>query len=77
MSVLELVREGLGVAVLNPFPILSAGLEGVAVRPFDAAIFYNTSFVLPAGRPPTQLAQQFIRYVKMMTPKDPYSEVLD
>jgi DNA-binding transcriptional LysR family regulator len=77
MAALELVREGLGITLVNPFPLLSAGLEGVVVRPFDAAIHYNTSFVLPAGRPPTQLARQFMKFIRIMTPKDQYSEPLE
>ena len=74
MAALELVREGLGVTLINPFPLLVGGLDGVEVRPFDAAIHYNTSFVVPAGRPTTQLARQFMRYVKLTTPPDAYSE---
>jgi DNA-binding transcriptional LysR family regulator len=74
MAALELVREGLGVTLINPFPLLSSGHEGIVVRPFDAAIFYNTSFVLPAGRPPSALARQFMRFVKLTTPQDQYGE---
>lgn len=74
MAALELVREGLGVTLINPFPLLSSGIEGITVRPFDAAIFYNTSFVLPSGRPPSQLARQFMAFVKLTTPQDKYSE---
>ena len=73
MAALELVREGLGVTLINPFPLLSSGLEGIIVRPFDAPIFYNTSFVLPSGRPPSELARQFMRFVKLTTPQDKYS----
>ena len=74
MAALELVREGLGVTLINPFPLLSSGLEGIVVRPFDAPIYYNTSFVLPSGRPPTELARQFMRFIKLTTPNDKYSE---
>lgn len=74
MAALELVREGLGVTLINPFPLLSSGLEGIVVRPFDAPIFYNTCFVLPSGRPPSELARQFMRFVKLTTPQDKYSE---
>ena len=73
MAALELVREGLGVTLINPFPLLSSGLEGIVVRPFDAAIYYNTSFVLPSGRPPSELARQFMRFVKLTTPPGKYS----
>jgi len=73
MAALELVREGLGVTLINPFPLLSSGLEGIVVRPFDAAIYYNTSFVLPSGRPPSELARQFMRFIKLTTPQGKYS----
>ena len=66
MAALELVREGLGVAIVNPFPLLVSGMEGIEVRPFDAPISYNTSFVLPSGVPPSQLARQFMRERFMM-----------
>ncbi|GFE49582.1 LysR family transcriptional regulator [Roseobacter cerasinus] len=74
MAALELVREGLGLTLINPFPLLTTGMEGIEIRPFDAAIYYNTGFVVPAGRPVTQLARQFMRYVKLTTPPDSYSE---
>ena len=74
MAALELVRAGLGVTLINPFPLLSSGMEGIEVRPFDAAIFYQTSFVLPSGSPPSQLARKFMRYVRLTTPRDQYSE---
>jgi DNA-binding transcriptional LysR family regulator len=76
MAALELVREGLGVTLINPFPLLSSGLEGIAVRPFDAEIYYNTSFVLPSGRPPSELARQFMRFVKLTTPPGKYSTLV-
>ena len=76
MAALELVREGLGVTLINPFPLLVGGIDGIEVRPFDAAIFYNTSFVLPAGLPTTQLARQFMQFVKLTTPLDEYSEAV-
>lgn len=77
MAALDLVREGLGVTLINPFPLLSAGAEGIVVRSFDAAIHYTTSFVLPAGQPPPQLARQFMQFVRTTTPKDQYSEPVE
>lgn len=73
MASLELVREGLGVTLVNPFPLLAGGMDGIEVRPFLAPIVYKTSFVLPAGRTPTEGARQFMRFVKLTTPKDEYS----
>ena len=77
MAALDLVREGLGVTLVNPFPLLSGGFDGIEVRPFDAPIHYNTCFVLPTGRPPTQLARQFMKFIRIMTPKDQFSESLE
>jgi DNA-binding transcriptional LysR family regulator len=74
MAALELVREGLGITLVNPFPLLSEGIQGIVARPFLAPIVYQTSFVLPTGRPPTQAARQFMRFVKLTTAKDQYSE---
>ena len=74
MAALELVREGLGVTLINPFPVLSGGFDGVVVRPFDAPISYETCFVLPSGLPPSQLARQFMNFVKLTTPQHKYSE---
>lgn len=74
MAAIDLVREGMGVTLVNPFPILSSTMEGIVVRPFDAAIHYHTSFVLPSGRTPNHLARQFIAFMKENTPEDAYSE---
>jgi hypothetical protein len=51
-------------------------MPGIAVRPFDAPITYNTSFVLPSGRQPSELARQFMEYVKTSTAPDDYSELV-
>ena len=60
--------------LINPFPLLSDGIDGIVVRPFDAPITYETSFVLPSGVPPSQLARQFMNFVKLTTPQQKYSE---
>lgn len=74
MAALELVREGLGVALVNPFPLLAGGVKGVEVRPFAEEITYRTCFVAPAGRPPTQLARQLMQFIRITTPSDLYSK---
>lgn len=74
MAALELVREGLGVTLVNPFPVLTRAFEGVVAKPFNAPVVYRTSFVLPAGRPPSAAARHFMRYVRTTTPVDHVSE---
>ncbi|WP_298852724.1 LysR family transcriptional regulator [uncultured Ruegeria sp.] len=73
LAALQLAKAGLGVTLLNPFPLLTGVFPGICVRPFDADIVYESSFVMPAGRTPSEIARQFMRYVKLTTPPDPYS----
>lgn len=48
----RMVRAGVGVAVLNPFP-LQGHVEGVAFRPLALDVALETALVLPAGLPPS------------------------
>lgn len=73
-SAIDLVREGLGVALMNPFPVLVKDQPGVVIRPFDAPITYTTNFVVPADRPTTEAARQFMAFVRLTTPKDSFSQ---
>ena len=64
VSAAEFVREGLGVALLNPFPIVHQLGNGIVVRPFATAIPYRTCFLTPASRPPSLAAADFIAMVR-------------
>ena len=75
LAALEFVREGLGVTLFTPIPSLSSGFEGIVVRPIDAVIHYQTSFVLPPVLSPYLPATQFMQFVKRTTPEDKYSEL--
>lgn len=44
----QLVRQGLGFALLNPFPMSIGGLAGLAARPFHPAVTYTTMLLFPA-----------------------------
>lgn len=74
VSAVELVRAGLGLAVVNPFPIALHDTDGLVFRPFPSAISYQSYFVTPEDRPVSELARQFMRHVRLRTPKDIYSE---
>ena len=76
MSAVDLVRQGVGVTLVNPFPLFATPQDGLQARPFDADITYQTSFVLSAERPPTALARSFMRHIKLTTPNDPISEAM-
>ena len=69
------VRAGLGIAVLNPFPIALGNTEGVALRPFNPRVTYRTHFLTPSSGPVGALARAFVKHVRVATPRDPYTHV--
>lgn len=73
LAVWEFVRAGIGVAVLNPFPVALSGADGVEVRPFTPTITYRTNFLSPAGQPMAPAARSFVKHVRLTTPKDAFS----
>ncbi|WP_198174330.1 LysR substrate-binding domain-containing protein [Mesorhizobium xinjiangense] len=60
VSAAEFVRVGLGVSLLNPFPIAHQFASGIVMRPFSPKIPYRTSFLFPSSRPPSPAAQDFM-----------------
>lgn len=48
VSAAELVREGLGVALINPFPTALRLDRTLTIRPFEPTITLQTSFLSPA-----------------------------
>ena len=60
VSAAEFVREGLGVSLLNPFPIAHHFTSGIVMRPFTPKIAYRTSFLFPSSQPPNPAAQAFM-----------------
>ncbi|MGR3545295.1 MAG: LysR substrate-binding domain-containing protein [Paracoccus sp. (in: a-proteobacteria)] len=78
VSVTEFVREGLGVSLLNPFPLVHQMGENVVMRPFLPAIAYSTNFLLPSSRAPSSVALAFMQAVRVSLdraayPKPPHS----
>jgi len=60
VSVCSLVREGLGIAVVNPLTALAFAGHGLALRRFAVSIPFRVSVVRPEYRPSTPLADQFV-----------------
>lgn len=75
-SALEFARAGLGVALINPFPVLRGNAHDIEVRPFGELLEYRTSFILPASGPPKAMVREFMSFVRRTTPKDSYSETI-
>ncbi|WP_274425374.1 LysR substrate-binding domain-containing protein [Chelativorans sp. YIM 93263] len=64
VSATEFVREGLGVALLNPFPIVHQLGTGIVVRPFAPAVPYRTFFVFPSSEPQTPAVIDFMNMIR-------------
>ncbi len=71
----EFVRKGLGIALVNPFPITLQPQAGLVIRPFHPKVPYTTSFFTPTGRTST-LAKRFVEYARENPPLDTNSEPL-
>ncbi len=55
-----LVREGVGVALVDPFSARQLAADAGVVRPFEPALPYYFGFVRPSGHEPTALESAFI-----------------
>ncbi len=72
VAAMALVREGVGLAILNPFPICECTERTVAFRRFMPEISYESSFVLPFAQVKPE-ARRFIDFVKLAHPDNAYS----
>ncbi|WP_349360149.1 LysR family transcriptional regulator [Stappia sp.] len=72
IAICELVREGVGIGLVNPFPVAQRRLEGVVFRRFSPRVDYLTQFFAPAG-PVTPIAQRFIEHARRTVAPDAYS----
>jgi DNA-binding transcriptional LysR family regulator len=71
----ELVREGVGVALINPFPVASFRRDdAVTIRPFAPRVSYETVFVRSAAVPPSPTARAFMELVRRLQPADAFSD---
>lgn len=60
----ELVKCGVGLTVLNPFPLAFRPEDGVVLRPLQPIAIYETSFVLPTQPPPSRAARKFMDFLR-------------
>lgn len=75
VSALEFVREGLGVSLVNPFPIIHQVGRDVAVRPFLPEIGYSTNFLLPSSRAPSAATLAFIELTRASLDRAAYPTI--
>jgi DNA-binding transcriptional LysR family regulator len=72
----EFVRAGVGITIINPFPMCLRPDPDLRFLPFRPTVAYETSFVLPSMAPPTAVAQRFIDFVRARQPEDGYSRAI-
>ncbi|WP_343032600.1 LysR family transcriptional regulator [Tritonibacter litoralis] len=70
----EFASTGLGVSVVNPFPIHYRKPERLEFRPFIAPITYRVNFMVADTRPVPRIARAFMRHLRLYTPNDRFSE---
>jgi DNA-binding transcriptional LysR family regulator len=73
-AAVDLVREGLGLAIVNPFPIYHYRSKDVAFRRFVADMSYSSYFVSHESRPLPAIARAFMRHLRLHTQSDPFSQ---
>ncbi|MEX5727344.1 DNA-binding transcriptional LysR family regulator [Rhodovulum iodosum] len=73
-AAIDLAKEGLGLAVVNPFPVIHFRSEDMEFRRFDAPMTYRSYFAVSDQRPLPRIARAFIRHVRLHTPADPFSQ---
>lgn len=74
VAAVDLAKEGLGIAIVNPFPIVQYRSEGVAFRSFASPIEYRSYFATPDHGPTSSMARSFMRHLRLHTAKDFFSE---
>ncbi len=60
VAVCELVRAGLGLAIVNPLTAAACAGEGLVVRPLTVAIPYRVSALIPLHRPTQPLMAELL-----------------
>ena len=73
VALVELVRRGLGCAILNPFPVANGLDPSVEMRLLQPGFRYQTCFITSAAKPLPALGRTFIRHVRQNLGKYPYS----
>lgn len=68
VAVCELVRAGLGLAIVNPLTAQACAGQGLIVRPLAVSIPYRVSALLPLHRPAQPLAGKLLSALRRAPP---------
>lgn len=68
LSAVQLVGKGVGISIVNPFPVMLYPEPGVVYRPFSPEVEQDTCFILPEARPLKGMTKRFIEFVRRYQP---------
>jgi len=74
VAAVDLAKEGLGLAIVNPFPVVQYRTNDVVFRPFASQITYRSYFVTQDHGPTPAIARAFMRHLRLHTAKDRFSQ---
>lgn len=74
VAAVDLVKEGLGVTIVNPFPIVQYRSDDLVFRPFASQIEYRSYFVTPDHGAVPSITRAFMRHLRLHTARDVFSE---
>ena len=60
----ECVAAGLGITVINPFPVISNFTDQIVIRPFVPKFEHSVYAVFPSETAPNWLGRAFLSYLK-------------
>jgi len=60
----SLVRQGAGISIIDPFPLLTNPIPGIRLIPFRPEILIRPSMILPPERPQSILSEMFLETLK-------------
>ncbi|MFT7774703.1 LysR family transcriptional regulator [Roseateles sp.] len=69
VAVCELVRAGLGVAIVNPLTAAACASSGLVVRPLTVSIPYRVSALIPLHRPAQPLVDSLLNALRSNAPR--------
>ena len=69
VAVCELVRAGLGVAIVNPLTAAACANAGLVVRPLKVSIPYRVSALIPLHRPAQPLVDNLLSALRSSAPR--------
>jgi DNA-binding transcriptional LysR family regulator len=73
----ELVRAGLGIAILNPFPLELRPEKALVFRPLDVKMSLETAVIVPARGSLAPAARALANFIRTEQPAGPFSSAVE